>query len=338
MDPSVRLGPHAVGRRVVVRRRLGSEHGRQKYGDVLGTLESWTGARIGVRHADGTLAEVDLADVVAGKTVPPPPRRSRSAPAPAPVDSVELERIAAAGWPAPDTERLGDWLLRAAGGFTSRGNSCLAVGDPGVAWPEAVTRVRDFYGRRGLPARLQVIVGSPCDLALTGHGVPPVPDGRGEPATVLVQAAPLDSIMVRPEAGPEPDAPQAQERVRLDPALDDRWYALFRGGEPSPDARAVLEGPERVVFASIGDPPVAVGRGTVIDSWLGLNAVTVTESERRRGLARRVVAALAGWGRQQGTDWAYLQVASGNAAACELYARLGFRTDHAYRYLAPSPA
>ncbi len=43
----------------------------------------------------------------------------------------DLERRAALGWRAPEEERLGDWLLRAADGFTGRANSALANGDPG---------------------------------------------------------------------------------------------------------------------------------------------------------------------------------------------------------------
>ena len=42
-----------------------------------------------------------------------------------------LERAAARHWQAPETERLGEWLLRAAAGFTGRANSALPLGDPG---------------------------------------------------------------------------------------------------------------------------------------------------------------------------------------------------------------
>jgi len=56
-----------------------------------------------------------------------------------------LEVIAAKGWRAPEEERLGGWLLRAAQGFTGRANSALAAGDPGMPLPEAVIRVRRWY-------------------------------------------------------------------------------------------------------------------------------------------------------------------------------------------------
>jgi hypothetical protein len=61
-----------------------------------------------------------------------------------------LERDAARHWQAPDTEPLGEWLLRAADGFTGRANSALPLGDPGRPLPEAVTAVAEWYRRRGL--------------------------------------------------------------------------------------------------------------------------------------------------------------------------------------------
>ena len=56
----------------------------------------------------------------------------------------DLERAAAQHWQAPEQERLGEWLLRAAEGFTGRANSALPLGDPGLPRPEAVAYVTDW--------------------------------------------------------------------------------------------------------------------------------------------------------------------------------------------------
>ena len=63
----------------------------------------------------------------------------------------DLERAAALHWQAPDQERLGEWRLRAADGFTGRANSALPLGDPGLPLPAAVNAVEEWYRRRGLP-------------------------------------------------------------------------------------------------------------------------------------------------------------------------------------------
>ena len=79
------------------------------------------------------------------------------------MDIDDLERIAARHWQAPQTEPLGDWLLRAADGFTGRANSALPVGDPGMPVPAAVTLVEDWYRSRALPP--MIVVPSPLDGA-----------------------------------------------------------------------------------------------------------------------------------------------------------------------------
>ena len=64
----------------------------------------------------------------------------------------DLEQAAAGGWRAPEEARLGRWLLRAAGGFTGRANSALAIGDPGLPLAAALDQVGRWYQARGLPA------------------------------------------------------------------------------------------------------------------------------------------------------------------------------------------
>ena len=50
----------------------------------------------------------------------------------------DLERVAAAHWRGTEEEWLGDWLLRAASGFTGRANSALPLGDPGLPLDDAL--------------------------------------------------------------------------------------------------------------------------------------------------------------------------------------------------------
>ena len=65
-----------VGRRVVVRRRLPGERGPSggpALTDVIGVLEAWEEDYVVVRRKDDTTVRIELAEIVAGKTVPPPP-------------------------------------------------------------------------------------------------------------------------------------------------------------------------------------------------------------------------------------------------------------------------
>src|SRR5271169_2240865 len=69
---------------------------------------------------------------------------------------LELERTAAGHWRGTEEEWLGEWLLRAAEGFTGRANSALPLGDPGVPLDEALAAVTQWYRARGLPPMIAV--------------------------------------------------------------------------------------------------------------------------------------------------------------------------------------
>src|SRR5262249_62420950 len=88
-----------VGRRVVLRRRVGVRDGRVVYSDVLGLLLDVSKGVLTVRLEDGSTTTVVQDDV--HRLRPVPPGRA---------DILALEAVAARGWPAPDTARLGGWL------------------------------------------------------------------------------------------------------------------------------------------------------------------------------------------------------------------------------------
>ncbi|WP_409330513.1 GNAT family N-acetyltransferase [Trujillonella humicola] len=240
-----------------------------------------------------------------------------------PLDVAGLERLAARGWHGWECDRLGDWLLRAGGGFTGRANSALVVGDPGRALPEAVDAVARWYAERGLRPTVQ-LPGAQARAAGTAFTAA----GWERDEDVLVLTAPL------PPGSGDPAVP-----VVLSPAPDDAWLAGYRhrGSPLPPAARRVLTGAEDVVFASVRPaappaPPAAVARGVVTDDWLGVSAVTVAEEHRRQGLATAVTAALYAWAAGRGARWAYLQVAASNTPARALYRRDGFIEHHRYHY------
>ncbi len=327
------LGPWCVGVRVVVRRRLAGAvgpSGGPALTDLLGVLEEWGEHTLTVRAEDGTVTVVDRADVVAGKRVPPrDPVRLRVSPA-------DAQRRAGEGWPPLEQARLGDWVLRASAGFSSRANSALAAGDPGRSWDDALTAVHRFYEDRGLPTRVQVIDGSEAQQRLDGDGWMPVP--RGEAGVALRLGGVARALRAaRPLLAAEP--PQ----VRLSDVVDDAWLADdARALAHREAALAVLQGPQRVTFAAVPDPVgnvVAKGRAALAgttDVWLCVTDLWVGPSHRRRGLGSAVMLELLRWGAEQGAGTACLQVRLDNVPAGALYDRLGLATHHTYRYLEPA--
>ncbi|HEY3502916.1 MAG TPA: GNAT family N-acetyltransferase [Actinocatenispora sp.] len=311
MDP---LDTGHVGRRVVVRRVVGTADGRPRYADTLGELVAADATHLVVRpDRGGPDARIARADITAAKPVPP--RRHRAG-------TGELQRIGARTWPAVETAPLGDWLLRASDGWTRRANSVLAVGDPGTPLAAAVDTVTAWYAARGLPPLAQLADGEADDLdALLAD--------RGWPAeaSTLLLTAPISRVCAAATAGALPPVTFAAE-----PSAD--WLALFGARKGvSAAARTVLTGGD-TTFAEVrgdGGELAAIGRGATADGHLLVAAVEVVPAYRRRGLARHLMAALA----DRHTDRAhtvFLQVEDDNTAARTLYDRLGFRLHHAYHY------
>jgi GNAT superfamily N-acetyltransferase len=290
------LGPHVVGQRVVVRRVVHGETGPTggpAMTDVLGICESWADGVAIVRREDGSTVEIRTRDIVSGKPVPPRPSvRLR-------VSAREAEGHAAPHWPGVVREAFGEWELRTepepGDRVRKRANSCLAIGDPGVALAEAARVVEDFYASRSRPAVVQVETDSDIDRWFAGAGWTVVPGG--------------ESLFL------------------LGSTSRARRLLAGRVHEPA-ELRA--DGPR--ARASVGD--LADARAAVDGDWLGVHGLYVVPEARRRGLGRSVLAALLDWGAEQGVSTLWLHVETDNAPARAFYERLGLDAHHACRYLA----
>ncbi|MET8349891.1 GNAT family N-acetyltransferase [Micromonospora sp. NPDC005206] len=308
-----------VGHRIVVRRIVGIREGRPLFSDALGELVELSETHLTLATAQGQL-RVPVAQVHRAKRVPPTRRPTAAA-------VVALERAADEAWPAPTRGRLGDWLLRAADGWTGRANSALPIGDPDRTLPAAVDAVERWYAEQGRPA----LINTPLPLAAP-VGAELDTRGWGSRPPTLVQTAPLPLVDLDPGAG----SAAAGADVDLVAAPSTAWLAIAAGRKGGlPDAaRHVLTAVDQVRFAHVyvDGTLVAIGRGTVTGQgrWLGLSLIEVLPEARRQGLARTVIAALADWGGSAGATHAFLQVEQHNTAAVALYRRLGFTTHHTY--------
>ncbi|WP_285667423.1 GNAT family N-acetyltransferase [Actinorhabdospora filicis] len=287
--------------------------GRERFTDVLGELVEISDRSLVVRRDDGSRETISAEVVVAAKPVPPRPVKYS--------EIAALERVGADHWPAPDTEWLGGWLLRAASGWTRRGNSALPLGDPGMPLKDAVARVGDWYGARGLPPAFAV----PLPLS-RGVGELLRETGWEEQVRVEVRTRALADWV----SAARPDLPP----VRIDsaPSMDALSLVSARRGELPQVALTILGGPPKTGFAilRLDDAVAAIGRGVVSEGWLGLSLIDVAVDARRRGLGTYIMGALMEWGRELGAERAYLQVEDTNAAALAMYDRLGFTVHHTY--------
>ncbi|WP_394430739.1 GNAT family N-acetyltransferase [Streptomyces sp. SGAir0957] len=319
----VRLTRADVGKRVSVRRVSEEGPAGRKFTDTVGVLTSWDGGVLLITRRTGEQVAVDAATLVAGKVVPAEPARRRGPSATYP----ELAHVASRAWRPTESERLGEWELRAAQGFTRRANSVLPVGDPGLPLDAALERVRDWYAARGLPAYAQTATGAAGAQEMLCAEL----EARGWVREVSAEMR----IAALAPIGDGPENPA----VVLSREPDEAWLGRYqRKGASEVALRVLCAGPS-VWFATVpgdGAVPAAIGRCVVDGRWAGFAAVEVDPAQRRRGLGSAVMTALARRALDEGASAAWLQVEADNEGARALYDRLGFATHHAYHhYRAP---
>ncbi|KUO17089.1 GNAT family N-acetyltransferase [Streptomyces dysideae] len=316
----VRITAADVGKRVSVRTLIGHAAPGEKFTDTVGVLASWDSGVLLITRKSGETVRIPESSLVAGKVVPAAPARRRGPAA----SYEELAHVSSRAWRPVESERLGDWELRAASGFTRRANSVLPLGDPGRPLDEALSAVRRWYGDRGLPAYIQTATGAAGTQELLCAEL----ERRGwvREVTAELWTGALAPLADRAEAS----------GVLLSRAADEAWLARYQRRGVSEVALRVLGSGPSVWFATVpgegGAAPAAIGRCVVDGRWAGFAAVEVDPALRRRGLAGAVMAALARRALDEGASAAWLQVETDNTAARALYAGMGFAAHHAYHH------
>ncbi|WP_385635466.1 GNAT family N-acetyltransferase [Streptomyces sp. SudanB5_2050] len=314
----VRITAADVGKRVSVRRLNEAGDTAEKFTDTVGVLTSWDNGVLVITRKSGEGVHIPESSLVAGKIVPSAPARRRGPAA----SYEELARVAARAWRPVESERLGEWELRAASGFTRRANSVLPLGDPGMPLDAALTAVRRWYGERGLPAYVQTATGAEGTEEMLCAEL----ERRGWEREVTAELW---------TGGLAPVADRAEGAgVVLSREVDGAWLSRYGRKGLSDVALRVLGSGPSVWFATVpgADAPAAIGRCVVDGRWASFAAVEVDPAQRRRGLATAVMAALARRALDEGASAAWLQVEADNTAARALYTGMGFTAHHAYHH------
>jgi GNAT superfamily N-acetyltransferase len=294
--------------------------------DVIGWIDALDPLTVRLTGIDSPAQVIDRSMIIAARRAPAAP----GGPDPRRISAHDLQRHMLRSWLAWH-ERLGEWTLRAGGGFTGRANSCHAVGDPGVPIREAAELIIGYAADHDIPPMAQVIEDSPEDRALLDLGWAE----SYQPAAVLVCRL-ADFLLGRPVQG----------LVQLAEDLRPEWEEAYQVSRPNAVdpaiVRMILDGtPPRAFAAVAGDDVadrselIAIARGHRSGDWLGLASIWTRPDHRQRGLAAGMIAALGHWAARQGARYAYVQVATVNEPALGAYQKLGFVHHHRYHYLVP---
>ncbi len=144
----------------------------------------------------------------------------------------------------------------------------------------------------------------------------------------LTQIAPIKALL---DTDPDPAATLAD-------TPDVAWMAMFLGEGLDPvDGASRARSLSRATdtrYASLRENghTLACGAASFGQGWLGVHGMRTAAAQRGRGLAARVLRAMAREAAQRGILQAFLQVDASNAPALALYQRLGFSTAWPYAY------
>ncbi|MDA1359235.1 GNAT family N-acetyltransferase [Glycomyces luteolus] len=282
------------------------EPGR-RFTDITGELieigpELWR-----VLPASGAVVTIEAAAVVAARPIPPKPTPFS--------EILELERLLAATWPAPESAELGGWVLRYADGFSRRANSVLALTAPPGGLEAALEAVEAWYDERGA----RPLVALPGGVAKRLSEELAARGWEAE-AETAVMVKPLGAIAYEGEAVIA-DAPGE--------ALLDQ----VGQGRPAIAAQVFGSGPGRG-YAEIwrGGELAARGRGAIAGDLVAITSIGTLPAFRRQGLGTEILRALEAWGYADGARRAALQVETDNEAAIAMYGRLGYAERYRYCY------
>jgi GNAT superfamily N-acetyltransferase len=216
------------------------------------------------------------------------------------------------------------WLLRFSKGVSRRANSANPLCANRAPVASVIDPIEALYRRQDQPTifRVPSFLGV-IDEPLVARGY------RSEGETCVLHGA-IDAVAAAPgpniELSPEPGAEWLAAMAQLQQHSDTHRevYRRIVQAIAVPAAFAALRIDGRLV---------ALAYGAVSGGLLCYESVITDPARRRQGLAWRVVAGLAAWGRDEGARGVCLQVEAGNTPARALYDRFGLTTElYRYRY------
>lgn len=274
-----------------------------------------------------------------------------------------LDYLAHRAWLAQEVEELGPWKLRYSSGLPQAANSVLTsnIGLTSVvqggnqnqyhpastahesngATGKLIELAESFYHQRQQSASFYISptsVPSDLDATLARRGY----EKRHQTLTWISRADALERFTANSGMIGKGNDNSCEMTLEKQPSRS--WIDVaFANPLFTRTIRRQLSklGNHECVFASLGTSGQTLATALAIapwpmvhpkrheEEWAGIYCVATRENFRRRGMAKALLHALAGWSLSQGRTHLFLQVDAANTAAIELYRSCGFRFAYA---------
>jgi ribosomal protein S18 acetylase RimI-like enzyme len=234
-----------------------------------------------------------------------------------------VEETCLNAWPALRQVLLDGWVLRFSEGLTRRANSANPLRGPREAGGDLIATCEMLYQKRQLPTifRLPSIIEPDLEEQLDALGY-------GREGESCVRYGDLTGVEISSDADvrllsrPSREWFAAMAALQKHTAEQRRTYRRIVGSIAIPAAFSAL---------AIDGQFVALAYGAIHKRLLCYESVITDPRRQRRGYARRVIAGLAAWAKDQGAEGACLEVEMRNVPALALYDAIGLKTE-LYRY------
>jgi predicted GNAT family acetyltransferase len=238
-------------------------------------------------------------------------------------DIEAIERATVAAVAPREVEEWPGWLLAFDSVTVNRARSAVPLTHeaPDAA---AVPRIHERYRARGIAPNFRVAQ------------IPSMANVERELQRLGVTSQQPTQVMIA--RAHDVARAASEDGVNIATAPDDAWAAVFlgEGFDPADGASrvATLRRASGSLFAGIreGDAVIAGGVLALGHGWASIHGMRTALAHRGRGLATRVLAALAREALKRGHGRIVLQVEVANDAATRVYRRCGFERAWTYAY------
>ncbi|ROR28595.1 acetyltransferase (GNAT) family protein [Mobilisporobacter senegalensis] len=238
---------------------------------------------------------------------------------------IRMEELAINAFPAILTELYDGWILRFSNGYTYRANSINPLYTSMINIEEKIKYCEQKYVHLGLPVvyKLAEPIHDDLDQILDKHNY-----------KILKQADIMSCSISQ-------DKFSKTDMVDISIKMTEDWLNGFLSLNGTTDrlkqqtAKTMLSNIKNpIICASINEDNkmIGCGLGVLEDKKIGLFDICIHENYRRKGYGTLICKAIMNESKKYQAKSGYLQVASENDAAKNLYQSMGFTKDYTYWY------